>query len=118
MLNKEKCLAILQRDFPQVIINGPHNQEASPYILNLSVPGLKGEILLHALEEEGVYVSTGSACSAKKDIFSPVLSAMGIDKEIMMGSIRVSFSYGVTKENIEDFLGSLARALKRLEKRG
>ncbi|NMA01770.1 MAG: cysteine desulfurase [Clostridia bacterium] len=117
-LYKEKCLEILKKDFPQIIINGPKDEKSSPYILNISVPKLQGEILLHALEEEEVYVSTGSACSSKKDILSPVLSAMKIDKEIMQGSIRVSFSYGVTEKDIEEFLDALARALKRLGKRG
>ena len=117
-LNKEKCLEILKKDFPQIIINGPEDEKASPYILNISVPNLQGEILLHALEEEEVYVSTGSACSSKKDILSPVLSAMKIDKEIMQGSIRVSFSYGVTEKHIEEFLDALVIALKRLGKRG
>ena len=117
-LYKEKCLEILKKDFPQIIINGPKDEKSSPYILNISVPKLQGEILLHALEEEEVYVSTGSACSYKKDILSPVLSAMKIDKEIMQGSIRVSFSYGVTEKDIEEFLDALARALKRLGKRG
>lgn len=116
IINKEKCIERLKNDFPQVIINSPDNGKASPYILNLSVPGLKGEVLLHALEEEGIYVSTGSACSSKKDIFSPVLSAMDIDKEIMLGSIRVSFSYGVTEENIKELFNSFAMALKKLGK--
>lgn len=112
---KRKCLTRLENDFPQVVANGPTDQNGSPYILNLSVPGLKGEVLLHALEEEAIYVSTGSACSSKKDIFSPVLMAMGLDKKIIDSSIRVSFTFGTTWEDIEKFLAALRTALDNLK---
>jgi cysteine desulfurase len=111
---KSQCIKLLKEMIPHIVINGPEGSEASPYILNLSIPGLKGEILVHALEREGVFVSTGSACSSKKDIVSPVLKAMAINKEVMRGSIRVSFSYQTEQEDISFFIDKLAKVEKQL----
>lgn len=67
------------------------NNEQSPYILSISFPGIKGEVLVHALEEDGILVSTGSACSSKK-AGNRVLEAMGKSLDEIVGSIRISFS--------------------------
>lgn len=71
-------------------INGAEN--ALPYVLNIGFAGVKSEVLLHTLESEGLFVSSGSACSAKKDILSPVLTAMGLERKDIEGSLRFSFS--------------------------
>lgn len=63
-----------------------------PHVLNIGFAGTKSEVLLHSLEEGGVYVSSGSACSAKKDTLSPVLTAMGLSRQEIEGSLRFSFS--------------------------
>lgn len=63
----------------------------SPYILSLSFDGIKGEVLMHALEQDGVIVSTGSACSSKK-VGNRVLESMGLKISEVAGSLRVSFS--------------------------
>lgn len=63
-----------------------------PHVLNIGFAGTKSEVLLHSLEEGGVYVSSGSACSAKKDALSPVLTAMGLSRQEIEGSLRFSFS--------------------------
>ncbi len=74
----------------------------SPYILSLSFPGIKGETLLHTLESMGVYVSTQSACSSKKQRVSPILLAMGIEPQIAESSIRISFDrFNSTDEMIQ-----------------
>ena len=62
------------------------------HILNVSFTGVRGEVMLHALEGEGVLVSTGSACSSKKRHLSPVLMAMGIDADRAEAAIRFSLS--------------------------
>lgn len=79
-------------------INSP--QEGSPYILNLSLADLQAETLLHALEEESVYISTVSACASRKQRISHVLAAMGIDRNIAARAIRISFSAFTTEEEI------------------
>lgn len=74
---------------------------ASPYILNVSFRGLRAEILLRLLEEKDVCVSTGSACSSKTARDSHVLTAMGLSREAIQGSIRICFSDTNTREDIE-----------------
>ncbi|MCD8180496.1 MAG: cysteine desulfurase [Firmicutes bacterium] len=84
---------------PDTIINGSdaHN---SGSVLNVSFLGIKAEILLHALEAKGVYVSTGSACSSHRPQPSHVLTAMGLDKKAIEGAIRISFDYTTTEEEV------------------
>lgn len=70
-------------------VNECENQ--SPYILSISFPKIKGEVLIHALENDGILVSTGSACSSKK-AGNRTLEAMGKSQDEIVGSIRISFS--------------------------
>lgn len=92
---KERLLQI-----PDVKINGS-DEHSSGSILNVSFVGLKAEILLHALEAKGVYVSTGSACSSHKPQPSHVLEAMGLSAKEIGGAIRISFDRSNTPEEIE-----------------
>lgn len=72
-----------------VTING--GEFALPYVLNMSFPGVKSEVLLHSLEASGIMVSSGSACSSNHPSPSHVLGAMGLKKELIDSSIRFSF---------------------------
>ena len=94
-------------------INSPNN--ASNYILNLSVCGLKSENVLHFLETKGIYISTGSACA--KGAKSYVLKAMGIDDNIIDSAIRISFSNATTTEEIDVLYEALKEAERILVKR-
>ncbi len=78
-------------DFPGWQLNSPEG--ALPNVVNISFEGVKSEVLLHMLEEEGLLVSAGSACAAKRDKLSHVLQAMGYDRPRIEGAIRFSFSY-------------------------
>lgn len=111
------CIMMLKDRIPGVIINGSEDANASPYILNVSIPGLRGEVIVHGLEKEKIFVSTGSACSSKKDMVSPVLEAMGIKREIMLGSIRISFSYQTRHEDIILLGEKLAQVVKELTRK-
>lgn len=71
-----------------IVING---EKASPYVLSISIPSIRGEVLLHMLEEDDVLVATGSACSSKNSD-NRILSAMGKTKEEVLGNIRISFN--------------------------
>ncbi len=85
-------------EFAEKILNNIENvkingsEENSGYILNVSFLGIKAEILLHSLEAKGIYVSSGSACSANKPGLSHVLGAMGCTGEEIRGAVRFSFS--------------------------
>jgi cysteine desulfurase len=82
-------------------LNGPPLEQAAPHILNISFSGAKSEVLLHYLEQQGVYVSAGSACSARKTTTSHVLQAMGLPEQRLESAIRFSFSALNTFEEVE-----------------
>lgn len=76
-----------------VKLNGPEPGSGAPHILNVSFMGVRGEVLLNALSERGLMVSTGSACAAHKRGRNRILNAMGILGERQDGAIRFSFSH-------------------------
>jgi cysteine desulfurase len=82
-----------------VIFNESANN--SPYILSVSFKGLRGEVLLHLLEKQGVLIGIGSACSSKKQS-NRVLEQMGVKKDYVLGSIRISMSSFNTPEEIKE----------------
>ena len=99
---KAQLYALLTQGDPAIVVNGPapHSDSSAPHILNVSFPGVRGEVLLHALEGEGIYVSTGSACSSHKMKASGVLARMGITGDRAQGALRVSLSPYTTQDEI------------------
>ncbi|MBM7584970.1 cysteine desulfurase [Bacillus pakistanensis] len=89
---------------------------AAPHILNFSVKHYKGEVIVHALEEMDIYVSTTSACSSKKNIPSRTLLAMGRTEEMANSSIRVSLAFENTMEEAIIFIQSLKKVISNLDK--
>ena len=77
----------------------------SPYILNVCIEGIGAEILLHYLEMESIYISTGSACSKGKE--SKVLKAIGLSSEDIKGCIRISFDRNSNLEEAKEFIKEL-----------
>ncbi len=90
------------KDLPNIHINSPEDETGSEYLVNISFLGTKSEILLHCLEARGLYVSSGSACAAKSDTLSYVLLAMGLEREVIEGAIRFSFSPNNTEEEAKN----------------
>jgi cysteine desulfurase len=84
-----------------------------PNILNFSLPGLDGERLVYALDQQGVQVATGSACAANKDTRSAVLTAIGLSDEQADGSLRLSLGRSTTVDEIEQFKLILTEVIKR-----
>lgn len=103
-------------DIGDVIINSP--DDGLPYILNASFMGTRGEVILHRLESEGIFVSTGSACSSNKNSKSHVLKAMGKSDKEIEGAIRFSLSVQNTAEEIDTVLSVLDDAVKKFRKLG
>lgn len=93
-------------------ING--DSDGSPYVLNVSFNRVRGEVLLHSLEAQGIFVSTGSACSSHKKEKQYVLKAIGLDEEYKEGTIRISFSKDITKDDIETAVEVMAQAVNSL----
>ncbi|MCS4485341.1 cysteine desulfurase family protein [Staphylococcus americanisciuri] len=87
--------------YPGVYINSP--DDASPHILNIAFPGVRGEVLVNAFSKLGVMISTTSACSSKHMKVNEVLQAMGISTSRILGSIRLSFDYNTKKSDVEVF---------------
>ncbi|GFI61684.1 cysteine desulfurase IscS [Clostridiales bacterium] len=116
VLAVKKVLAEGILQIPRTHINGPDIEEASPYVLNVSFNGLKSEVLLHALEQDGIYVSAGSACGSRKKKASSVLSALGISDIRIEGAIRFSFCRYNTVEEAEICVKSLVKRVEFLRK--
>ncbi|MEC0580831.1 cysteine desulfurase family protein [Bacillus spizizenii] len=98
-----------------VVVNTPQMNSA-PHIINFSVPGIKAEVLLHMLEEQDIFVSTTSACSAKEHKPSKVLLQMGKGEQIAGSSIRISLNYSQTSDVEEPFMNALRPGIKKLKK--
>lgn len=75
------------------------SDDCSPYVLSLSAVSLKGEVILHMLEEDGVIIGTGSACSSKKP-FSRMLSEIGYKSDVLDGVLRISFNFDTKIEDV------------------
>lgn len=101
-------------------INGMDLREGAPQILSISVMGVRSEVLLHSLEERGIYVSAGSACSSHKRKPSATLAAMGMSKDQIESTVRLSFCEANTIEEADYFLqvmGELVPMLRRYSRR-
>ncbi len=92
------------------------NTGDAPHIVSLSFRGVKSEVLLHALEDKGIYVSSGSACSANHPGISGVLKAIGLDSELLDSTLRFSLAENNTSEEIEAAVQALAKLLPVLRR--
>lgn len=106
-------------EIDNIKINSPSNENFSPYILHVSFLGIRGEVLLHYLSEENIFVSTGSACTSKSKagvVGSHVLEALHLNKNEIEGAVRFSFSPDNTKEEVDITIDTLKRGLKLLRR--
>jgi len=90
------------------------SEAQTPFVVHFSYPPLPGEVILHHLEQEGLLVSTGSACSSRKVEPSHVLLAAGMDEQRALSSIRLSFSVFNTHAGLEQALPAFRSAMERL----
>ena len=98
-----------------VVVNTP-SADSAPHILNISFGYVKSEVLLHSLEADGIYVSSGSACSSHKKGSSYVLTAIGTDKKMIDGSIRFSLSEFTTVEEIDYTVEKVTEHVNKIRK--
>lgn len=99
-----------------VKINGLTGRDSAPHVVSLSVRGVRSEVLLHALEDKGIYVSAGSACASNKPSVSATLQAIGVEKDLLDSTIRFSFSVFTTEEEIDYTLQNLYAIIPMLRK--
>ena len=109
---RQKLITNLSQS-PAVCINSP--QAAAPYIINLSVEGIRSEIMIHYLEQFEIYVSSGSACA--KGERSHVLTAMGLPEDRIDSALRVSMTDTTAEEEIDEFCRRLLQGAATLAKR-
>lgn len=105
----------LKAIMPDIVVNGS-DEYNSGSVLNVSFSGIKAEILLHALERRGIYVSTGSACSSHKPQPSHVLTAMGVHQKLIAGAVRISFCEGTTVEELKKAATTIAEEAKTIRR--
>ena len=99
-----------------VVINSPENTLSAPHIVNVSFLGIRSEVMLHALEERGIYVSAGSACSSHKRSLSPTLLAIGCDKDRAESALRFSFCDETSEEEIDSAISVISEIVPMLRK--
>lgn len=87
-------------------------EETAPHIMNISVSGLRSEVMLHALEEKGIYVSAGSACASHSKKESSTLKSMGASAEMMDGALRISMSVFTSREDLDAMLTGLKEVIE------
>ena len=103
-------------DIPEVKINGPQGREGAPHIISVTVPGVRAEVLLHALEDKGVYVSSGSACATNRPHLSGTLEAIRLPRPYLDSTIRISLSGMNTEEDILQATSALHELIPFLRK--
>ena len=99
-----------------VVLHGPRGREGAPHIVNASFTGVGSEVLLHALEDRGIYVSAGSACSTHKRNASPTMAAIGAPEEESSSAVRFSFCDTNTEEEVDIVLQTLQELLPLLRR--
>ena len=116
----------LRAEIKDIIVNGPEelgytlheHGKRCPGVLNVSFEGTRGEVLLHTLEQDGIYVSTGSACSSNKTGDSHVLQAMSMTHKEIEGALRFSFSEFNTVEEMDHVIERTKVAVERFRRLG
>jgi cysteine desulfurase len=99
-----------------VSVNSPLGRAGAPQIVSVSFEGIRSEVLLHALEERGVYASAGSACSTNKPSVSATLKGIGVPHALLDATLRFSFCYDTTAEEIDYAVMQLKELLPVLRK--
>jgi cysteine desulfurase len=101
---------------PGVTINGRTDRSAAPHIVSVSIAGVRAEVLLHTLEDKGIYVSAGSACSSNKPSVSKTLKSIGLKENLLDSTVRFSFCVETTTEEIDYALQVLGEVIPVLQK--
>lgn len=94
-----------------IVLNGPSITEGAPHILSIGAKNIKAEVIQHMLEAKDIYVGTGSACASHKKGMSHVLKAIGTEKSVADGTLRISFSKRTTIDECEQAANVLADSM-------
>lgn len=113
----------LKAELDDIVVNSPEETgneagQCCGSLLNISFLGTRGEVLLHTLEQDGIYVSTGSACSSNKKGQSHVLKAMGLGSKDIEGTLRFSFGRFNSQEEMDQVIDKVSSAVKKFRRLG
>lgn len=97
-------------------LNSEKGIKFAPHVLSISISGVRAEVLLHAMEERGVYIASGSACSSNHPGLSGTLKGIGLKEEFLSSTVRVSFSKYNNKEELDFFLANLKELIPQLRR--
>lgn len=118
---KDRLVAGIMAAVPGAVFNGPDCyaggadvSHCAPQIVNISFPGLPGEVLVHSLEQRGIYVATGAACSSGKQAGSHVLQAMGLEKKVVDSALRFSLAVTTTEADIDYAVAGITGVVEEL----
>lgn len=103
-------------ELDDVKVNGRTGRDSAPHIVSVSFRDVRSEVLLHALEEKGIYVSAGSACSSNKPAVSHTLKSMGVEKDLLGSTLRFSFCFETTEEETDYCVRELRELLPMLRR--
>lgn len=113
---KQYTMDKIKKEIKDIKINSQLGNNFSPYILNISIRDTRGEVLLHYLEQDEIYISTSSACSSHDTKKSDVLKSIGLNDNEIEGTIRICFSYDTSYDDIDKFVKSLKRSVEEIRK--
>ena len=113
---KSKAIELLKGELSGIHFNSDESEKYAPHVLNISIEDVKSEILLHLLEKKEIFISSGSACTSKKNSQSHVLKSMNLSNEYIEGSLRISFSKYNTLEEIEYMVKMLKESVDNVRK--
>ena len=103
-------------EIEKTTIHGRIDENSAPHIVSVGFAGIRSEVLLHTLEEKGIYVSSGSACASNHPAISGVLRGIGARPEYLDSTLRFSFSEFTTQEEIDYTLQTLYNCVPMLRK--
>lgn len=103
---------------PDIQVNGPEPMDGAPHIINVSIQGIRSEVMLHALEDKGICVSAGSACASNKphSAVSATLKGINLERDLLDSTIRFSISVFTTKQEIDYTLKAMYDIIPLLRK--
>ncbi len=103
-------------EIPGTVFNGRRGHEGTPHVISISFENVRSEVLLHALEDKGIYVSSGSACSSNKPALSGTLKAIVVKNNLLDSTIRFSLCTENTKEELDEVITALNELVPMLRR--
>ncbi|MBQ7615586.1 MAG: cysteine desulfurase [Butyrivibrio sp.] len=113
---KDYLIKGLKGRITDIKINGPVGSEGAPHIVSVSIRGLKAETILNMLSSKEIYVSAGSACTSNNPHVSDTLQAIGLERDLLESTIRISMSEMTTREEIDYLLEVLSSQVETMRK--